>query len=48
MTYEIARHGQDEVGVGAVHFVRYFPTISIVMSVRRLTNSGPEPVMLLS
>jgi hypothetical protein len=28
--------------------VRYFSTISIVMSGRRLTNSGPQPVILVS
>src|SRR5439155_11485874 len=29
-------------------FVRYFSTIAIVISGRRLTNSGPQPVMLPS
>ena len=45
---EIACHGEDESGLVRYILVRYFWTISIVMSGRRFTKSGPQPVMLPS
>ena len=46
--HEIARHGEDEVGVVRYILVRNLSTISIVISGRRFVSSGPQAFMLLS
>src|SRR6202049_664561 len=45
IAHEIACHGEDEVGLVRYILVRNLSTTSIVMSGRRLTNSGPQPFM---
>ena len=48
IAHEIARHSEDEVGLVRYIFVRNLSTISILISGRRLTNSGPQPFILFS
>jgi hypothetical protein len=43
VAHEIARHGEDEVGLVRYILVRNFSTISMVISGRRLTSAGPSP-----
>ena len=48
IAHEIARHSPNEAGLVRYILVRNLSTISIVMSGRRLTNSGPQLFMLFS
>ena len=46
--HEIGCHRENEVGIGAVHLGQILLDHILVMSCRRLTRSGPQPLILLS